>query len=153
MKGLKLHPRLHGYLLGNHTLVDPLMEVCREYKVPVFAHGGSEEMNHPFYFEEIARAFPDVAVIMGHMCAPNYCTDAKTIAKRNPNIYLDTSVAEYLSVKTAIKQIGAERVLMSTDWPGDNFQISILKAKLAAQGNQHDFELVSGGNIKRLLNL
>jgi uncharacterized protein len=153
MKGLKLHPRLHGYLLGNHTLVDPVMKVCQEYKVPVFIHGGSEEMNHPFYFEEVARAFPEVIVIMGHMCTPNYCTDAKMIAARNPNIYLDTSAAEYLSCKTAVKQIGPERILMGSDWPGSVFQLSILKTELSAQGDKEAFDLMAGGNIARLLNL
>ncbi|MPM59450.1 hypothetical protein SDC9_106292 [bioreactor metagenome] len=153
MKGLKLHPRLHGYLLGNHTLVDPLMEVCREYQVPMFSHGGSEEMNHAYYFEELARTFPDVAIIMGHMCMPNYCTDAKMIAKRNPNIYLDTSATPYLSVKTAVSMVGADRILMGSDWPGDSFKLSLLKAELAAQGSREAFELMTGGNIARLLNL
>ena len=153
MKGLKLHPRLHGYQLGNHELVDPLLEVCREYKVPVFAHGGSEEMNHPFYFEELARSFPDVPIILGHMCMPNYTTDAKLVASRNSNIYLDNSVAEYLSCKTALKQIGPERIVMGTDWPGGNFELSILKTKLASQGDERAFELMAGGNIARLLNL
>ena len=45
------------------------MEVCREYQVPMFAHGGSEENDHPFYFEELARAFPDVTVILDEKAA------------------------------------------------------------------------------------
>ena len=156
MVGLKLHPRLHGYLLGNHDIVDPLMEVCREYKVPMFAHGGSEEMNHPFYFEEIAKAFPDVTIIMGHMCTPNYCKDAKMIAKRNPNIYLDNSAAMYLSCKTGVMSVGPEKILMGSDWPGDNFKLAIEKTRLSAnyaEDPKKAFEMMAGGNIARILNL
>ena len=163
MKGLKLHPRLHGYLVGNHDLVDPLMEVCREYKVPMFSHGGSEEMNHPFYFEEIAKAFPDVTIIMGHMCTPNYCTDAKMIAARNKNIYLDMSATMYLSCKTALFTEGLtpEKLLMGSDWPGDSFKLSLLKTQLAAQAAFADdekkqkeaIELMTGRNIARILNI
>ena len=156
--GLKLHPRLHGYLLGNHDLVDPLMEVCREYKVPMFAHGGSEEMNHPFYFEELAKAFPDVTIIMGHMCTPNYCTDAKMIAARHPNIYLDNSAAEYLSCKTGVMMegVGPEKILMGSDWPGSHFSLSIQKTKLSAnyaKDPEKAFEMMAGGNIAKILNL
>lgn len=153
MRGLKLHPRLHGYQLGDHALMDPLMEVCREYKVPVFSHGGSEENDHPFYFEELARAFPEVTVILGHMCALNYCDDAVTVAERNPNIYLDTSTAELFSVKAAIKKIGADRIVMSTDWPGNDFRMELLKVKIAADGDQEIFDKIAGENMRKLMNL
>lgn len=153
LKGLKLHPRLHGYQLGDHTLVDPLMEVCSEYKVPMFSHGGSEENDHPFYFEEIARSFPDVKVILGHMCALNYCDDAIAVAQRNANVYLDTSTAELFSVKAAIKKVGPEKILMSTDWPGNDFRMELLKIEIASEGNDEIFKLISGENYSRIFNI
>ncbi len=152
LKGLKLHPRLHGYQLGDHILMDPLMEVCQEYKVPVFAHGGSEENDHPFYFEELAKAFPSVTVILGHMCALNYCDDAITVAARNDNIYLDTSTAELFSVKAAIKTVGADKIVMSTDWPGNDFRMELLKIKIAADGDQEIFDKIAGENMRKIMN-
>ncbi len=151
LKGLKLHPRLHGYQLGDHTLMDPLMEVCREYQVPMFAHGGSEENDHPFYFEELARAFPDVTVILGHMCALNYCDDAIMVACRNDNIYLDTSTAELFSVKAAIKKAGADKIVMSTDWPGNDFRMELLKVELAAEGDLDTYHKITGENMKKIM--
>jgi predicted TIM-barrel fold metal-dependent hydrolase len=153
LKGLKLHPRLHGYQLGDHELMDPLMEICAAYGVPVFAHGGSEENDHPFYFEELARSFPSVIFLLGHMCALNCCDDAIRIAGRNENIYLDTSTTELFSVKAAIKQVGADKIVMSTDWPGNDFRMELLKIEIAADGNQDVFGKIAGENIKRIMNL
>lgn len=152
MKGLKLHPRLHGYQLGNH-LVDPLLEVCSEYHRPVFSHGGSEENDHPFYFEEIARAFPDVKVILGHMGALNASDDAITVAGRNNNVYLDTSTCELYSIRAAIRQVGAEKILMSTDWPGNDFRMEILKIKIASKGDESVFNKIVGENYLRIIGL
>jgi len=151
LQGLKLHPRLHGYQLGDHGMIDPLMELCSEYKVPMFAHGGSEENDHPFYFEEIAKAFPDVTVILGHMCALNYCDDAILVASRNPNIYLDTSTAELFSLKAAIKKVGASRIVMSTDWPGNDFRMELLKVQIATEGDPEAYNLIAGDNYARIM--
>ncbi|MDR2156422.1 MAG: amidohydrolase family protein [Clostridiales Family XIII bacterium] len=153
LKGLKLHPRLHGYQLGDHALLDPLIAICGEYGVPVFSHGGSEENDHPFYFEELARSFPKVRFLLGHMCALNFCDDAIRVAQRNGNIYLDTSTAELFSVKAAIKQVGADRIVMSTDWPGNDFRMELLKIQIAADGNEDVFGKIAGENIRRIMNL
>ena len=151
LKGLKLHPRLHGYQLGDLGMIVSLMELCREYKVPMFSHGGSEENDHPFYFEEIARAFPDVTVILGHMCPLNYCDDAILVASRNENIYLDTSTAELFSLKAALKKVGPSRIMMSTDWPGNDFRMELLKVKIATEGDEEAYRLIAGGNYERIL--
>ncbi len=151
LKGLKLHPRLHGYRLGDHTLVDPLIEVCREYKVPMFSHGGSEENDHPFYFEEIARVFPNVTIILGHMGALNATEDAILIAGRNKNIFLDTSTCELYSVRAALRELGPEKILMSTDWPGNDFRLEYEKIKIAAGEDKSALDKIAGDNYANLI--
>ena len=81
LNGLKLHPRFHAFALGNHALVDPLLEICMEYRVPVFDPGnGSEDFNTPLHFEEIAKAFPEVPICCGHMDVLNSVEDAIMVA-------------------------------------------------------------------------
>ncbi len=150
LKGLKLHPRLHGYQLGDLGLVAPLLELCEEFNVPMFSHGGSEENDHPFYFEELARQFPKVSILLGHMCALNYCDDAIKVAARNDNIYLDTSTAELFSVKAALKTVGASKILMSTDWPGNDFRMELQKIEIATETIPEAYELIAGENYRRL---
>jgi predicted TIM-barrel fold metal-dependent hydrolase len=150
LKGLKLHPRLHGYPLYNHSLVDPLLEVCREFGVPAFSHGGSEEFNMPFDFEELARTFPDVPIILGHMGAYGAVDAAILAASRTPNLYLDTSLCSLSDLKAAIRIAGADKLLMSTDWPGSDFRIENLKLELATEGSPEARRKIAGENYAQL---
>jgi predicted TIM-barrel fold metal-dependent hydrolase len=132
-KGLKLHPRFHGYFISLIDLVGPLMELCEEYKVPMFAHGGDEEFNTPFLFEELAKEFPRVPVIIGHMGAHSMADLAIKVAKRNKNVYLDTSDATLENVKTALRQGLVDKMFMSTDWPESDFRLEQLKIDIATE--------------------
>ena len=87
------------------------------------------------------------------MCALNYCDDAITVAARNSNIYLDTSTAELFSVKAAIKKVGADRIVMSTDWPGNDFRMELLKIEIASEGNQEVYQKIAGENMRKIMNL
>lgn len=153
MRGLKLHPRLHGYPFSSHKLVDPLMAVCEEYDVPVFGHGGNEEFNMPYDFEEMARTFPKVKVIIGHLCAPGGVDTAIMVAARTPNLYLDASLCSPGNLRVAIRKAGCEKILMGTDWPDGSFKLEMLKVELAAQGDQTVIREVSGGTAKKLFKL
>lgn len=153
MRGLKLHPRLHGFPFSSHKLVDPLMAVCEEYDVSVFGHGGNEEFNMPFDFEEMARTFPKVKVILGHLCAPGAVDSAIMAATRTSNLYLDASLCSLGNLRVAIRKAGPEKVLMGADWPDGSFKIEMLKVELAAEGNQHIFDEVAGGTAKRIYKL
>ena len=149
LQGLKLHPRLHGFSLGNLTLVGPLLEICMEYRVPVFSHGsGSEEFNLAFHFEELARAFPELPIIYGHMGVFNATDDAITVAERNPNIYLDTSTAPMDSVRSALRRMGPEKILMSTDWPGNDFRFERYKIELLTENDPKARQMIQGDNSR-----
>jgi uncharacterized protein len=152
LQGLKLHPRLHAFALGNLEMVGPLMEICVEYKVPVFAHGTSnEEFNRPFHFEELAKAYPNVPILYGHMGAFNAVDEAILIAKRNPNVYLDTSTAAYFEVKEAFKVLGPDKLMMSTDWPGNDFRLEILKIELMTEDDPQARQKIMGDNYATLM--
>jgi uncharacterized protein len=152
LQGLKLHPRLHAFSLGNLMFVGPLLELCVEYRVPVFAHGsGSEEFNMPFHFEEIARAFPQVPIIYGHMGAFNAADDAVTVAKRNPNIYLDTSTASMDMVRNALRSLGPDKILMSTDWPGNDFRFELYKIELLTENDPEARRKITGENYAKMV--
>jgi uncharacterized protein len=152
LKGLKLHPRFHAYALGNHTLVDPLLEICMEYRVPVFVPGnGSEEFNTPFHFDEIAKAFPELPIFYGHMGAFNSFEDAITVAKRNHNLYLDTSNAPMECVRQALRNLGADKILMSTYWPDNDFRYEQYKIDLLTENDPEARRKIIGENYLRVI--
>lgn len=150
MKGAKVHPTLHGYSLSNHNLMDPIMRVCAEYDVPIFGHGNSDPFNMPFDFEELARTHPDVMVVLGHMGAFGAVDNAILAASRTANLYLDTSLCACGDVKNAIKVVGAEKIFMSTDWPGSDFRVEHVKVRVACEDFDGAWEAISAGNYLRL---
>jgi len=152
LRGLKLHPFLHGYALSSHTLTDPIYRVCADLRIPIMAHGGDNIFNHPYEFEEMARTFPEVIQIIVHMGSMYLCDQARLVAKRNTNIFLDTTAVFTGDIEMAVKEVGAHKVIMGSDWPTGSSIIAIKKVNTAVS-NQKDRDLILGGNISRIFGL
>ena len=150
LRGLKLHPFLHGYSLAQHDLVDPIFEACRDVNIPVLIHGAGEWSNMPLQFDEMARAFPDVQIIMAHMGTIWGFQDALLVADRRPNILLGTALAFSEYIRLAVQRVGAERVVMETDTPAHAFEAEMAKIEIAVP-DRAAREMVMGGNLARLL--
>ena len=89
-KGLYMNPLRHGYMLCEHEVFYPLLEVCRKYNAVVWCFGAAEVFSSPVFFNAIAEDFPDVNIIMGRMGLQYDNASAVVIAKNHSNIYLDT---------------------------------------------------------------
>jgi predicted TIM-barrel fold metal-dependent hydrolase len=106
----------------------------------------------PLSIEEISKNFPKVPVLIAHMGTIWNVNEAILVAKRNPNIYLETSGSQLIDVKLAYRGVGAGQIVMGTDWPGSDFDLE--RAKIArAIPSASDRELVEGGNLARLLGI
>jgi len=131
--GLKLHPLIDGYH-PNDPAVHPLMELLRERGLPVLLHCGHPIFTLPWSIEELAVAFPDVKVILGHMGHGNvvYINASIDIAARNPNVYLETSgMPMHTKIKEAVERVGAERVLYGSDAPFHHPAVEILRVQVS----------------------
>lgn len=151
-RGVKLHPTMHGYHFADHGLLDPIFDVCRMAKLTILVNALDDPFCAPLAIEEITSGFPEVPVIIAHMGAVWNVTEAILVAKRRSNIYLETSCAELQSVRDAYRQVGPERILMGTDWPGSDFDLERFKVAKAIPDAQ-DRELVQGENLARILQL
>ena len=106
----------------------------------------------PLAVEEIARAFPAVPVLIAHMGTVWNVMEAILVAERTPNLYLETSAAQLLDVRTAYRRLGPGKIVMGTDWPGSDFDLE--RAKIArAIPDPADRQRVEGGNLAALLGL
>ena len=90
LTGLKLHSITQGFRL-NDRIVDPLLEVAREFDVPVYAHTGTAGAAEPFQLVELARRFPEINFLMGHGGASDYYNDTVRALEFAPNFWLETS--------------------------------------------------------------
>jgi uncharacterized protein len=152
LKGLKLHPTMHGYHFVDHGLLDPIFKICDELNLVVLVNALDDPFVTPLGVEEIARHFPGVPVLIAHMGTVWNVTEALLVAKRNPNIYLETSSTQLLEVKLAYRDVGADKIIMGTDWPGSDFEMERLKMRKAIP-NEEDRKMVEGGNLMKLLGM
>ncbi|WP_417600089.1 amidohydrolase family protein [Pararhodobacter oceanensis] len=151
-KGLKLHPVLHGYHVVDHGLLDPIYEACAERGIMVLFNALDDAFIHPLGIEEIAKGFPDVPTLIAHMGTVWNVGEAILVAGRNKNIYLETSSTQLIEVQMAYKDLGPEKIIMGTDWPGSDFELERMKISKAISDPKHR-EMVEGGNLARLLGL
>jgi predicted TIM-barrel fold metal-dependent hydrolase len=152
LPGLKLHPTLHGYHVVDHGLLDPIFRVCADKGILVLFNALDDAFVHPLGIEEIAKGFPEVSVLIAHMGTVWNVTEAILVAKRNPNIYLETSSTQLIEVQMAYRDLGADKIVMGTDWPGSDFELERLKIAKAIK-DPDDRAKVEGGNLARLLRL
>ena len=148
-RGIKLHPALQGYLLCDE-LVYPLAELSEELGVPMFFHTGTPAFSLPTQLAELARRFPKVDFIMGHMGSTDFKLEATLVALEFNNIYLDTSWILPDLVTHAVDAVGAERVLFGSDTPLSTLHVEIA-CRRAARMTDNERAQVMGLNILRLL--
>ncbi len=151
-KGVKLHPTIQGYRLGDHGLVDPIFAAARDLGIVVTSHGASDLWNNPAEFAEMARTFPTVPLLMVHM-GMFWSTDhAIEAAHANKNLYLDTSRAPLAEIALAVKRVGPEKVIWGTDSPFVDY-VGEFQKMTRVTDDRAGYELIVGGNIARLLRM
>lgn len=152
LRGVKLHPTMHGYHFADHGLLDPIFDACRHSALIVLINALDDPFCAPFAVEEISRGFTDVPVLLAHMGTVWNVSEAILVARRNRQIYLETSSTQLIDVKMAYGNVGAEKIVMGTDWPGSDFVLERLKIKRAI-ADPAERALVEGLNLSRLLRI
>jgi len=152
LRGLKLHPTMHGYHFADHGLLDPIFDAAQRNKLVVLVNALDDPFCAPLSIEEISRSFPDVPVLIAHMGTVWNVNEAILVAQRNPHIYLETSGSQLLDVKLAYRSLGASQIVMGTDWPGSDFDLERTKIARAIP-DAGDRALVEGANLQRLLGI
>jgi predicted TIM-barrel fold metal-dependent hydrolase len=152
LRGLKLHPTMHGYHFADHGLLDPIFGACAEHRLVVLVNALDDPFCAPLAVEEISRVFPEVPLLLAHMGTVWNVMEALLVAERNEHVYLETSSTQLLEVKLAYGRLGAAKLVMGTDWPGSDFVLERQKIARAIP-DAVDRALVEGGNLARLLGI
>jgi predicted TIM-barrel fold metal-dependent hydrolase len=93
--GIKLHPRL-SQVPVTPEIFGPVMEHAAVANLPVLFDAVPQSSHVPLAqleyqtFDLLARRFRQVKIVLAHACAP-HVLGAYTVAKANPNVYLDVS--------------------------------------------------------------
>jgi len=148
MIGLKLHVS-HTRINYHSSLYDPIFEEASDLGVPVLIHcydGGASA-------DRVAAKHPKVKLILGHMGGADWF-DAILVAERHRNIYLEicSSIVERGMIESAVRRVGAERVLFGTDMPLLDPVVSLSKV-LDAEISESEKDLILGENMRKILGL
>ena len=151
-RGVKIHPTM-----GDGFPTRGLMELLSEYGWPLLLHTppDTEVIDAQVH---LARAYPEVPVILGHMGAftafwPGHAKLCAVEAKQLPNLYLDTAfVFMGQWVKMAVEICGPEKVLFASDAPAAH--PAVIRRMIEVAGlSDSEQALILGGNARRLLKL
>jgi uncharacterized protein len=100
----------------------------------VLVHCGHPIFTLPWSIEELAAAFPDVRVVLGHMGHGNvvYINASIDVAARNENVFLETSgMPMHTKIKEAVDRVGPDRVLYGSDAPFHHPAVEILRVQVS----------------------
>lgn len=161
-RGVKIHRNLDELSLASKHY-DQLIGACTELDIPVILHTGHfqigsfrsiEEWGDPKLYEPWFKKYTNTRFILVHM---NYSQPelAIELAESFPNIYLDTSWQPPESLYEAVRRVGADRVLFSSDWPfvGANQEVCLKKIAECVQSElitPDQQKLILGENAKKL---
>lgn len=152
MRGFKLHPTLNSWY-ADSPLVYPVMERIAKYNVPVLFHTWNDSFSHPSRVGKLAKLFPTVDIVMGHMGFEDWY-EASYLAKELPNVYLDTT-GQYNEVRTfreSVRICGAEKLVFGTDGPAMGMKAELVKIHDADLMDDAK-RLILGENAKKLFKL
>lgn len=138
LKGLKLHKQP----------TRDMLEAAEELGIPVLYH--PKEVSD-FYMP--AEEFPKVRFIMAHI--GGYGSWLKPIqgidlAKRFPNVSVETSQATVRYIEMAVKELGPDRVIFGSDGPEQDSRVELYKIRLLKLAAADEAKILSG-NIRKIL--
>ena len=92
MKGVKFGPIYNAVGLDDPRL-EPVYAFCQGNDLPLtlhmgttFTHNSPIDFGRPLHVDRVARAYPDLKIVMAHMGHP-WTAEATVIIRKNPNVY------------------------------------------------------------------
>lgn len=153
-KGLYLHPLRQGFMLCEHEVFYPLLEVCQKYSGVVWCYGAAEVFSSPVFFNKIAADFPMLNIIMGRQGLQYDNASAVVVAQRHKNVYLETSAGMEFNTLRALKVAGVDKVLFGTGTPECGyFELELKKVRRALEKFPEGVDQVLYKNAARIFRL
>jgi len=148
-RGLKLSPMTHQFSFASKAVAE-LVACCNDAGYPVYSHVLYSPGASTARFISLARQFPRVNFILGHMGFGPADQEGLEAAVALPNFYLETSTGSYLHIKEAVAKAGAGKVIFGSEFPLSHPKAELEKIRLLRLSAQ-DEEKILGQNILSLL--
>jgi len=127
-------------------------EVCQELKVPLMIHTGNGiPFADPVSVYQGAKDHPNVPVILAHAGSESFNQQARLLAKKLDNVFLEPSWCGTNAVKHMIEEVGCSKILFSSD-NLDQIPVELAKYRQIIK-NADDLENVMWKNANRIFRL
>ena len=146
-RAVKLHPRSDQF---NAHLTKPLFDAIGQNRLSVVLHTGHEPNCHPSEWTHIFKAFPKTFFILAHS-GKDLFREAIELAKKLPNVYLDTSTLSYYRTNLILRNAGARKVVFASDVPYSHLGLEIKKFEYLLPRAKR--KLVFSENARRILQI
>lgn len=158
LRGLKLHPPVQGFVIGDLPLLRPIFERIRELGWPTVIHTGLRVAGLPYVLVTLAdvgtlaSAFPTVPIVVAHSgWGGRDSRGADVLAREFPNVWFDTAGVNMPSFIRDLAVCGAaQRIMFGSDFPLLHPKVERLRVELAELPAELE-AAVMGGNAARLL--
>lgn len=160
LKGLKLHPPIQGFVVGDRGLLDPVLERAVALDLAVVIHAGLRVGGLPYVMVSLedvrvlADAFPRAHIVVAHAgWGGRDARGAEEMARECPNVWFDTAGVNVPVHIGRLIEVGAEeRVMYGSDFPFLHPRVELLRVELAELGDVAR-DGVLGGNAASLVGL
>ncbi|MBX9666277.1 MAG: amidohydrolase family protein [Candidatus Obscuribacterales bacterium] len=160
ISGIKIHPMVGGYHSDDlYEDTKEFVALASDFGLPVAIHTGDipieritdqEACSELSVIAPLIRDFPKCKFILMHMGWESW-RKAIGIAKKYPNVYLETSWQPARIIRRAVDNVGSERILFGSDFP--LFQQWQALAEVRRALTEREFEQVAFKNAEQLLGL
>jgi predicted TIM-barrel fold metal-dependent hydrolase len=148
-QGVKFNPMTHQFSFASKTMQE-IVSFCGSCGFPVYTHTLFNPGASTSRFVALAKQFPKVNFILGHMGFGPADQEGLEAAETLNNFFLETSTGSYLHIKEAVRRAGAGKIVFGSEYPLSNPKLELEKVLLLGlSGNETDSIL--GGNIQGIL--
>lgn len=146
-RGVKLAPLVHRFQFNAPVLSD-LAALCAEHGFPVYSHVLPNPGATTADYAAWARRCPKSSFILGHMGFGPADADAIDFAAELPNLYLETSLGNFLILRDALARLGPGKLIFGSEFPLGHPQAELENVRLLDSA-AHD--AILRANILRLI--
>lgn len=157
LKGVKLHPDIQGFEMDGEKLFR-MYELCEKEKLIMLIHTGDKryDNSNPDRVEAVLKNFPKLKVIGAHLGGWSIWDEAPKRLSGFSNFFVDCSssfgFADKKTIKNAISEYGADKVLFGTDYPMWGAEEEINNLLSLELSDEENCKILSG-NAKKLFDI
>jgi predicted TIM-barrel fold metal-dependent hydrolase len=136
--------------------LDPIVEYATELDIPIFQHtwlktsGNLPGESTPADVAALAKRHPKATLVCGH--SGGKWQEAFPVIRNCPNVSVGLAGFDPTAdvTETAVRELGADRVLFGSDAPGRSFASQLGKVS-GAEISDRDKEKILSGNLRKIL--